>query len=96
MNAVKYCVHRQTLFVGAKQNNIHMVGMTVGWMIVQLVLTTIFRIRAFSRLDDEFDTYDASNPIFDALLDAMITVLFVYPHIGFIHHVKSGILPRDA
>ena len=69
--------------VGAIQYNVIMVGLTVAWLVIQFVHTVVVVIIV-------------GGTVLDIVLSVVITALFIYPHVGFIREVKSGVMSRET
>jgi hypothetical protein len=83
--------------VGARTYNIWLVGSNIIWLLVSYIasiiisIVTIDEINAISPDDTEFG-YDIRTYV----ISGLYTILFMYPHIGFIHEVKSGIMSAET
>jgi hypothetical protein len=74
--------------VGAMKYNIWLVGSNVIWLLVN------YGVDVYSIIDDNKDTttVDIGFYIPVMVVNGCIMAVFVYPHIGFILQVRSGIM----
>mmetsp|Transcript_133467 Transcript_133467/g.198389 ORF Transcript_133467/g.198389 Transcript_133467/m.198389 type:complete len:212 (-) Transcript_133467:161-796(-) len=84
---------------GARQYNIYLVGSNIIWLIVQWIVGIFLSIANLDDVntvkdDDLFVEYQPN--VAGYVINALITLLFIYPHAGFIHEVKRGIMSAET
>jgi len=81
--------------VGAVNYNIYLVAVNVIWMMIQYIASVIISEQFYNSIDDKVEG-DLSSPILSYVIQAVVVGLFIYPHVGFIREVKSGIMSRET
>ena len=81
--------------VGANKYNIYMVGANILWMLVVLAVDAILPSPSTPTTSSEGDE-TTPTPVLDFVISAILMALFIYPHAGFIHEVKMGILTEET
>jgi len=81
--------------IGAVHYKIALVAVNVIWMMIQYVAVIIISETTLSSIEDTSDL-DVSSPIASYIINLIVTGLFIYPHVGFIHEVKNGIMSRET
>jgi hypothetical protein len=89
--------------VGACRYNVYMVGFNILYIIASFITSIVLTNEAFNTLEEDYNgDDDISFPIVNfAIQGVYILFLVIYPHVGFMSEVKSGILseetyPREA
>ena len=90
--------------IGALQYNIYLIGTVIGWTLLHYVVHTIIEVVTSRQPYQEaigdqhawFGCFGSPTPISEIFLGAIAMVLIIYPHVGFVHEVKSGILSRET
>jgi len=81
--------------VGAVSYNIYLVAVNVVWMMIQYIASIIITEKSLNSMEDVTGK-DYATPIPYYVVQLIITILFIYPHVGFINEVKSGIMSRET
>ena len=86
--------------VGAKQYNVTLVGFHIMWILVELVISIILNINAIKEANivfaDDEDYVEQYPSIVGYIIEGIVALLFVYPHVGFIHEVRAGIMSKET
>ncbi|KAG7350696.1 hypothetical protein IV203_010056 [Nitzschia inconspicua] len=80
--------------LGARFYNIWMLGLVVVWFVVSYAVGIYFAIDNINQVNnlDNPDIPDYRNPIGLFIFNAIITGLWIYPHVGLIIEIKKGIM----
>lgn len=87
--------------LGAKMYNIYLVGFNILWIIVNYIVAIILNLQVIDDTNAEFeDTKEGyvpyGAPIAAFVIQGIVAILLIYPHAGFIHEVKKGILSPET
>lgn len=84
--------------VGANKYNIYLVGINCLWYVGNFIAGTIINIQTADEMSSVYDddTVVTVSFIPTIITSAILTALFMYPHIGFIYEVKSGIMSYET
>ena len=79
--------------VGGLRYNADLVGVNIAWMVASFLATTIISIHSYHVLSEQ-RPYQGIEPIPTSyfLFSGVLATLCLYPQIGFVLEVKSGIL----
>lgn len=91
---------------GAYSYNIIMVGLNVLWLVVGYVLGIFLVINFCNDYCDEWEAYYDNSDNYAScycyvngaamVLAAVVMVLWIYPHVGFIVQVRKGVMSKDT
>jgi uncharacterized membrane protein YbjE (DUF340 family) len=85
--------------VGGIKYNIPLVSIQVLWLIVAFVVGIVLSVVAINDVNDQLELNgeeELNQPIGSYIFSATITCLWMYPHVGFIMEVKSGIMSLET
>jgi hypothetical protein len=87
--------------VGGIRYNIPLVSIQVLWLIVAFVVSIVLSVVAINDVNDQLDLNgngeeELNQPIGYYIFSAVITCLWMYPHVGFIMEVKSGLMSLET
>jgi hypothetical protein len=83
--------------VGASNYNIWLVGSNIIWLLVNYIASIIIQVATIDEINDlEPDDDEIRYNIAYYVIQALVVILFMYPHIGFIQEVKSGIMSAET
>jgi hypothetical protein len=86
--------------IGARNYNIWLVGSNIIWLLANYIAGIILQMGATDDVNDFYDD-DINNPDFGYnipgfVINGCIMLLFMYPHVGFIMEVRSGIMSAET
>jgi hypothetical protein len=84
--------------LGARFYNIWMLGVVVCWYVVSYALGLFFAIDNVNQVNNlsNPDIPEYRFPIGAFIFSAIVTALWIYPHIGLIVEIKKGIMSRET
>ena len=74
---------------GANQYKTWAVIVGIVWLVVQYISSVVWITIAYK-------DYDENTPIVNFVVSAIITCLFIYPHVGFVMEIKSGVMSKET
>lgn len=83
-------------FVGALQFKISAITWNISWLLFSCVAGILIRVRTTEHLNLYNPSYEYTTNWFAIILTAVLSVLFIYPQIAFIHEVNAGVLNRHT
>jgi len=83
--------------IGAIHYNIIFVAVNIVWMLIQYIANIIITEVAYKNIED-ISNKDVNRGLLVGvyIVQAVITALFIYPHVGFINEVRKGIMSRET
>ena len=81
---------------GAFKYNIKMVIPAPIWAAVSFTLGTIIQVDSNQRLEDDFPNYPRPYHVPNLITRSIAYILYIYPHVGFVLEVRSGILSPET
>lgn len=82
--------------LGAMKYNIGLVAVNIVWLVLSFIATTVVTVLAYKDLDEQYEEENIQTPYPSFIVGAIFTALFVYPHVGFVTEVKSGIMSEET
>lgn len=81
--------------VGANKYNIPLVAINTLWYVGSFIGSSIVTANMANEINDQTD--DVTLPVIpNIVVSAVLTMLFMYPHIGFMYEVKVGIMSYET
>ena len=81
---------------GALHYNVYMVGVAIVWSALHYIGVTILNTSTRAQLEEDANEFEAPSAYLDIVIGAIMSALIIYPHAGFIHEVRRGILSRET
>ena len=83
---------------GALQYNIPMIGYGIFWLLASFAAMTAVQVVFTSNMNDVMkEGEDERNvPIANIVLSLIGTLLYIYPHVGLMHEISSGIMSPET
>jgi len=89
--------------VGAVKFNVWLVGLHIVWLIISTITLPIIFAQDCNAFIDEYDKlYDTDTSDEDCVstwnvfYSVVFSIIWIYPHIGFILEVKNGIMTKET
>ena len=82
--------------IGAFQYNSYLVAFAIVWHVANYVFSTTISISTVALIEENFANFDAGNPVPSVILEGIVSVVVIYPHIGFVYEVRNGILSAET
>lgn len=83
--------------VGANKYNIPLVAIATLWYVGAFIASTITNLQATDEVNTQADDdFTSISFIPTIVIDAIVTCIFMYPYIGFMYEVKTGIMSYET
>lgn len=82
--------------VGANKYSIPLVGINVAWYIGGFIAGTIASIGTANDMSEASTEGTTISVVPNIVVNAIVTCLFIYPHVGFMYEVKNGIMSVET
>jgi hypothetical protein len=84
--------------VGAQNYNIYLVGSNIVWLLANYIAGIVIGIGAINEINDiiDDDEPEVRMMIPNFVINGIVMLLFMYPHVGFVSEVKSGIMSAET
>ncbi|CAJ1942012.1 unnamed protein product [Cylindrotheca closterium] len=83
-------------FVGALQFKISAISWNIAWIMLSFTAGILIRIRTTNNLNLYNPSHEYTTNWFIIIVTAVLSALFMYPQIAFIHEVKTGVLNQHT
>mmetsp|Transcript_797 Transcript_797/g.1499 ORF Transcript_797/g.1499 Transcript_797/m.1499 type:complete len:244 (+) Transcript_797:136-867(+) len=83
-------------FVSALQFKLSAIIWNIVWILLSFVAGILIRIRTTENLNLYNASYEYTTNWFAIILTAVLSALFIYPQIAFIHEVNAGVLNQHT
>lgn len=82
--------------LGANKFNIPLVAINTLWYVANFIAGTIISLNTINEMNEIATTDVTYTAVPSIILGAVVAMLFMYPHIGFMYEVKNGIMSFET